>query len=115
MYGIGTRRSKQQYYVTHHFLFNVLNEIQDFQIDGSNGWVLHNDEFSNQYYAELIGGDSASDPVDVLINDAPAWRRIIENGVRFWEGKPNGVRIIMVRNSSNLSSKVLIFRYSNNS
>ena len=112
MYGIGTCGSKQQFYISHQLLFNIPNEIQDFQIDGSNGWVLHNDEFSNQYYAELIGGDSASDPVDVLINDAPAWRRIIENGVRFWQGLPNGVRIIMVRNSSYYHRK---FRYSNNS
>jgi hypothetical protein len=51
----------------------------------------------NGYYAELIGGESPDDPVDVLVNDAPAWRRIIENGVRFWVGFPSGVRVVMVR------------------
>lgn len=83
--------------------------IQDFQIDGSNGWVLHNDEFSNQYYAELIGGSSKNDPVSVLVNDAPAWRRTIENGVRFWTGFPNGVRIIMVRDCKSILHQKVSF------
>ena len=78
---------------------NFLILFQDFQIDGPNGWVLNNDEFSNQYYAELVGGTSKNDPVEVLVNDAPAWRRVIENGIRFWRGFPNGVPIIMVRDS----------------
>jgi hypothetical protein len=59
--------------------------------------VINNQEFSNQYYAELIGGTSKNDPISVLINDAPAWRRAIENGHRHWRGFPNGVKIVMVR------------------
>ena len=46
---------------------------------------------------ELIGGTSKNDPIEVLINGAPAWRRAIENGVRFWTGFPNGEKIVMVR------------------
>jgi hypothetical protein len=50
----------------------------------------------NGYYEELVGGTSPNDPVETLVNDAPAWRRIIENAIRFWVGFPSGVRIIML-------------------
>jgi hypothetical protein len=76
------------------FLFSLL--FQDFNIDAPNGWVLKNRVFDNGYYAELVGGTSKNDPVDVLVNDAPAWRRIVANGVRHWVGFPEGVKIIMV-------------------
>jgi hypothetical protein len=78
------------------FVFAFVDYIQDFNIDAPNGWVLENRVFDNGYYAELVGGTSKDDPVDVLVNDAPAWRRIIENGNRHWVGFPEGVRIIMV-------------------
>lgn len=71
--------------------------------------MLNNAEFSNQYYAELVGGTSKNDPVEVLINDAPAWRRTIENGIRFWTGFPNGVRIIMVRDFYMIAHKDVLF------
>lgn len=57
---------------------------------------MDNDIFDNGYYNELVGGTSANDPVEVLVNDAPAWRRIIENAVRFWVGFPSGVRVVML-------------------
>jgi hypothetical protein len=82
---------------THSNGTNMFSFSQDFGFDGSNGWVLDNDIMDNGYYDELIGGDSPNDPVEVLVNDAPAWRRAIENGIRIWNGFPSGVRIVMVR------------------
>jgi Peroxidase len=76
--------------------------LQDFGIDGSNGWVLENAIFDNGYYHELVGGTSVNDPVEVLVNDAPAWRRIIENAIRFWVGFPSGVRVIMLNTDISL-------------
>jgi hypothetical protein len=55
------------------------------------------------YYHELIGGTSASDSLDVHINQAPNWQRSAErnnpNGIpdRFiWTGFPNGKKIVML-------------------
>jgi hypothetical protein len=52
----------------------------------------------------LIGGDSPQDPLDVLVNDAPRWRRTIEPAVGVfpdrpvWEGVPTpDQRLVMVR------------------
>lgn len=69
---------------------------ENFKIDGPNGWVLDNKVLNNQYYGELVGGQNPNDPIDVLINDAPAWRRAIENTVRHWVGSPGGVKIVML-------------------
>lgn len=69
---------------------------ENFNIDAPNGWVPNNRELSNQYYEELCGGQSPNDPIDVLINDAPAWRRFIEFGTRSWVGRPDGLKIIML-------------------
>jgi hypothetical protein len=76
--------------------------LQDFGIDGSNGWVLENAVFDNGYYHELVGGTSPNDPVETLVNEAPAWRRIIENAIRFWVGFPSGVRVIMLNTDISL-------------
>ena len=60
--------------------------------------MLNNKEFSNQYYHELIGGATKNDPVSVLINDAPGWRRTTMEGPQHWRGDPPSVgKIIMVR------------------
>ena len=72
--------------------------------DGPNGWLLNNELFDNEYYAELVGGTSINDPLDVLINTAPGWQRNLErNGDlpdqpnRFiWTGFPGGTKIIML-------------------
>jgi Peroxidase len=68
---------------------------EDFDIDGSNGWNINNDVMANGYYNELVRGNP-NDSVQDLVNNAPAWRRILENGVRFWVGFPQGTRIIML-------------------
>jgi hypothetical protein len=60
-------------------------------------------EFSNQYYKELIGGKSINDPVSVLINDAPEWRRNREKGKQIWTGFPGGRKLVMVRDCNNAS------------
>lgn len=75
---------------------------EDFGIDAPNGWKLDNDVFDNGYYEELIGSDNPNDPIDVLVNDAPAWRRILINGVRHWEGRPQGTRIVMLNTDISL-------------
>lgn len=73
-----------------------VSRVEDFNIDGPNGWVLENEIFDIGYYEELVGSRNPNDPIEVLINDAPAWQRTIENGTRFWTGFPNGVKIIML-------------------
>ena len=50
---------------------------------------------ANNYYKELVVG-GPNDDIEDLINDAPAWRRVIQNGQRHWEGRPEGTRIIML-------------------
>jgi hypothetical protein len=80
-------------------LFEIVRDslIQNFNIDGSNGWDINNGVLDVGYYEELVGGSSATDPIEVLVNDAPPWRRIVENGVNFWVAFPNNVRVVMVR------------------
>jgi hypothetical protein len=50
---------------------------RDFDIDGSNGWNINNDVMANGYYNELVRGNP-NDSVQDLVNNAPAWRRILE-------------------------------------
>jgi hypothetical protein len=55
------------------------------------------------YYHELIGGTSASQSLDVHVNQAPGWQRGVEvnnpNGIpnrNIWVGFPGGTKIVML-------------------
>jgi len=72
-------------------------------VDGPNGWLLANTVFDNGYYHELIGGTSASQSLDVHVNQAPGWQRGVEvnnpNGIpnrNIWVGFPGGTKIVML-------------------
>jgi len=72
-------------------------------VDAPNGWLLKNNVFDNGYYAELIGGTSASQSLDIHVNQAPGWQRGVElnnpNGIpdrNIWVGFPNGIKIVML-------------------
>jgi hypothetical protein len=50
-----------------------------------------------------VGGDSVDDPIEVLVNDAPDWARVIERNSgdtfpdrHFWASNMGGVDINMV-------------------
>ena len=73
-------------------------------IDGPSGWLINNDVFDNEYYAELVGGSSINDPRAVLVEQAPPWTHNVERNndlPRFpnkqvWTGFPEGTKIIML-------------------
>eukprot|EP00541_Cyclophora_tenuis_P019234 CAMPEP_0116546484 /NCGR_PEP_ID=MMETSP0397-20121206/3252_1 /TAXON_ID=216820 /ORGANISM="Cyclophora tenuis, Strain ECT3854" /LENGTH=335 /DNA_ID=CAMNT_0004070919 /DNA_START=132 /DNA_END=1139 /DNA_ORIENTATION=- len=73
-------------------------------VEGPSGWLLNNELFDNEYYAELVGGNSINDPLEVLIDQAPGWTRNIEINTdlpdfpnkRVWTGFPQGTKIIML-------------------
>ena len=73
-------------------------------IDGPNGWLLNNDILDNEYYIELVGGNSLNDPLETLINGAPNWRRDVEDNRdlpefrnrHIWTGFPRGQKIVML-------------------
>jgi hypothetical protein len=77
--------------------------FQNSGVSGPNGWVPTRQTLDNAYYVELVGGDSMDDPIEVLVNDAPAWARVIERNSgdtfpdrHFWASNMNGVDINMV-------------------
>jgi Peroxidase len=67
----------------------------DVGISGPSGWVVTNDVMNNGYYNELVRG-KPTDPVADLVNNAPEWQRILENGIRFWVGFTQGIRLVML-------------------
>jgi len=93
-------------------------------VDGPNGWLLDNQVLNNAYYKELIGGTSASDSLDIHIDNAPGWTKGVEtgnpNGIpdrNIWVGFPNGKKIIMLNvdvglvrelNSTNMDKNGLV-------
>lgn len=81
--------------------------FQNSGFDGPNGWVPDSKVFDIEWFTEVVGGDSPNDPIDVLVNDAPRWRRAIDPPTdvfvdrRMWEGFPEeDKRIIMVCSSN---------------
>ena len=62
----------------------------------------------NQYYVELIGGDSATDDTSILVNDAPEWARTFELEKHFWKGNPDGVKIVMVSGDGAADGRALL-------
>eukprot|EP00543_Licmophora_paradoxa_P004946 CAMPEP_0202441846 /NCGR_PEP_ID=MMETSP1360-20130828/1354_1 /ASSEMBLY_ACC=CAM_ASM_000848 /TAXON_ID=515479 /ORGANISM="Licmophora paradoxa, Strain CCMP2313" /LENGTH=650 /DNA_ID=CAMNT_0049057019 /DNA_START=102 /DNA_END=2054 /DNA_ORIENTATION=- len=107
---------------------HTLGELsrQNSGVDGPNGWLLNNRVLDNEYYIELVGGESVNDPIQVLIDTAPNWQRDLENnrdlaGIpnrHVWTGFPDNTKIVMlnvdvaiVRNlsSSNTASSGRVF------
>ena len=72
--------------------------------DGPNGWVEEKEFLDNEYYRQLIGGESPDDPIEVLVETAPLWARQIERdfqGVEgqdemVWRAFPDGRPIVML-------------------
>jgi len=72
--------------------------------DGESGWLLNNDIFDSEYYKELVGGSSPNDPMEVLVDGAPAWQPDREDNSDLpefpdkfvWTGFPEGTKIIML-------------------
>jgi hypothetical protein len=47
-------------------------------IDGENGWVRDNLLLDNDYYVEIVGGESIDDDLENIIENSPPWLRVME-------------------------------------
>lgn len=74
--------------------------------DGRSGWVDRKLDLDNEYYELLVGGNGPNDPINILVDQAPAWNlRVQDNSdlpnfpnQAVWTRRPiaGGAPLIMV-------------------